>query len=78
MLIPAMIFAGMTFIVGIILGYLLGAARVRMSAEEQLGEAEKARASLEAKISELRAQFEALRTTLQSSSSAPPSTGHQP
>lgn len=78
MLIPAMIFAGMTFIVGIILGYLLGAARVRMSAEEQLGEAETARASLEAKISELRAQFEALRTTLQSSSSAPPTSGRHP
>jgi hypothetical protein len=76
MLIPAMIFAGMTLIIGGLLGYLLGAARARMSGEERLGELEAARAALEASVSELRRQLEAQPANPQDAPS--PSGGSQP
>lgn len=73
MLLPAMIFAGVTLIVGFLLGYLLGAARSRMAAEQQMGEAEATRAALESQFKELRGQLEALRAP-----AAPPSAPSPP
>jgi hypothetical protein len=61
MIVPAMIFAGVTLIIGFGLGYLLGAARARMSGEEKLAELEAARAALAASVEELRSQMEAPR-----------------
>lgn len=56
--VPAMIFAGVTLIVGFGLGYLLGAARARMNGEEKLAELESARAALAASVEELRSKLE--------------------
>jgi len=53
-IVSAMIFAGVTMIVGILLGFLLGQARSRMSYEEELRKVEQARASLESQLAQLR------------------------
>lgn len=54
MIVSAMIFAGLTLIIGIALGFLLGQARARMSYEERLREVETARAELTSQADELR------------------------
>lgn len=54
MIVSAMIFAGLTLIIGGVLGFLLGQARARMNYEERLREAEAARAALASQVTELR------------------------
>lgn len=58
MIVSAMIFAGLTLIIGGVLGFLLGQARARMIYEEKLREAETARAMIASQADEMR---EALR-----------------
>lgn len=57
MILSAMIFAGLTLIIGLALGFLLGQARARMVYEEKLREAETARASLVSQADELREEL---------------------
>ncbi len=71
MILSAMIFAGLTLIIGLALGFLLGQARARMVYEEKLREAETARASLVSQADELREE-------LRSASSTQPSVGPNP
>jgi len=54
MIVSAMIFAGLTLLIGGLLGFLLGQARGRMSYEERLRDSESARLALEAQIAEMR------------------------
>lgn len=54
MIISAMIFAGLTFLIGGLLGFLLGQARTRMSYEEKLEVAQADRASLESQVNNMR------------------------
>ncbi len=60
MIVSAMIFAGMTLLIGGVLGFLLGQARARMTFEEKLGAAEAGRAELESRIADLREQLRGL------------------
>ena len=60
MIVSAMIFAGMTLLIGGVLGFLLGQARARMTYEEKLGAAEAVRAELESRIADLREQLRRL------------------
>ncbi len=53
MIVSAMIFAGLTLIIGVVLGFLLGQAKGRMSYEERLRDVEAARAALERHVGEL-------------------------
>lgn len=53
-ILTAMIFAGMMLIVGVLLGFLLGQARSRMSYEQELRKVEQARAALESQLGQLR------------------------
>lgn len=70
MIVSAMIFAGLTLIIGGVLGFLLGQARARMVYEEKLREAETTRAMLTSQVDELR---NALRDgSRQQPSDAPP------
>jgi hypothetical protein len=55
MILSAMIFAGLTLVIGFVLGFLLGQAKGRMSAEEKLLDAEAARTALARQVAELRA-----------------------
>lgn len=52
MIVSAMIFAGLTLIIGVLLGFLLGQAKGRMSYEERLRDGEAARAALERRLGE--------------------------
>jgi membrane protein YqaA with SNARE-associated domain len=54
MIISAMIFAGLTLVIGGALGFLLGQARVRMIYEEKLRNAEADRASLETQLTNMK------------------------
>lgn len=54
--------AVVALILGLMVGYLLAAARLRSSSEGRLREAESSRAGLEATVNELRSQLEQLRT----------------
>jgi predicted histidine transporter YuiF (NhaC family) len=58
MILSAMIFAGLTMIVGFLIGFLLGQARSRMSYEEDLHKVEQARASLDSELAGLRKSIE--------------------
>ncbi len=60
MIVPAMIFAGMTLLIGGVLGFLLGQARARMTYEEKLVAAEAGRAELESRIADLGQQLRQL------------------
>ena len=53
MIVSAMIFAGLTLVIGGALGFLLGQARVRMIYEERLRNAEADRASLESQVTNM-------------------------
>ena len=57
MIVPAMIFAGMTLLIGGVLGFLLGQARARMTYEEKLVATEAERAELESRIADLGQQL---------------------
>lgn len=54
MILSAMIFAGVTMVVGVILGFLLGQARSRMTYEEELRHAWEERDALKAQLAQLR------------------------
>jgi len=54
MIVSAMIFAGLTLLIGGLLGFLLGQARARMYYEEKLRAAEADRASLESQLTNVR------------------------
>ncbi|MDE3135600.1 MAG: hypothetical protein KGL59_03425 [Acidobacteriota bacterium] len=54
MIISAMIFAGLTLLIGGVLGFLLGQARVRMLYEEKLRDAEADRAGLESQLTNMK------------------------
>lgn len=54
MIVSAMIFAGLTLLIGGLLGFLLGQARTRMYYEEKLRNAETNRASLESQLTNMR------------------------
>lgn len=54
MILSAMIFAGLTLLIGFVLGFLLGQAKGRMNSEEKLQDAETARAALARQLAELR------------------------
>lgn len=66
MILSAMIFAGLTLIIGLVLGFLLGQARARMAYEEKLREVESARASLVSQADELREELRSASPTLPS------------
>nr|ABK91956.1 hypothetical protein [uncultured bacterium] len=53
-ILSAMLFAGLTTIVGFLLGFLLGQARSRMSYEEELRKVEQARVLLENQLAQMR------------------------
>jgi hypothetical protein len=69
MIVSAMIFAGMTLLIGGMLGFLLGQARARMTYEEKLVTAEAERAELESRIADLGQQ---LRQSAPSNAAAAP------
>jgi hypothetical protein len=50
MIISAMIFAGLTLLIGGALGFFIGQARARMIYEEKLRDSESARARLESQL----------------------------
>lgn len=54
MIVSAMIFAGLTLLIGGLLGFLLGQARTRMYYEEKLRVAQSDRASLESQLANMR------------------------
>lgn len=54
MIVSAMIFAALTLLIGGVLGFLLGQARVRMSYEEKMRDAEAYRANLESQLTNMR------------------------
>jgi len=54
MILSAMIFAGLTLLIGGALGFFLGQARARMIYEEKLRDAESARARLESQLAGMR------------------------
>jgi predicted histidine transporter YuiF (NhaC family) len=53
MIVTAMIFAGLTLLIGGLLGFLLGQARARMYYEEQLQEVEASRAELKSQLANM-------------------------
>jgi DNA recombination protein RmuC len=61
---PAIVLAGVAVIVGLLIGYVLAAARVRAAAEAKWHQAESARAALDATVVELRGQLDSQRTSL--------------
>lgn len=54
MIISAMIFAGLTLVIGGLFGFLLGQARARMYYEERLATADADRASLENQVTNMK------------------------
>jgi hypothetical protein len=54
MIISAMIFAGLTLLIGGMLGFLIGQARARMLYEEKLRDAEADRAGLESQLTNMK------------------------